>query len=722
MRRVTLVKRSDGETVPFDETRVVEVIESALSAAGGRDPGLAGEIAALVSLFLEKTFYDAVPSVAEVEDMVERVLIDTGHAEAAKAFIVHRERRARLRSARSARDGYPEPTLFDQRVVIVDDTAAGLSAPYSREAVARSLSQDGLLPRPVADEIAAVVEEKLRRAGVSRAPTSLVRALAESELLQRDAPVDLRRRAAASILPETLEAAMYRRGPRSAGLEASPTPALAAQELGAMALRSHALSDLLPSDTARAHLDGDLFVHGLTMPGALHAASMTPEDVKRGVAPGAGTRGPEGAALNARRLAAAVGRSARLLAGSATHTAALVGAPLAFAPLCVNRSREDLAEDAWQLVLETSADPGARRMELDMSPEVSDSLADLAAVGGSGEALSVPNGELAGVATAFASALLRAHLRGSGLPARELLPIPVVGVSERSVGVAASRAALRQAAEIALTGERVIFPMLRDRGPVTGTSVARGAGSGAPPSASTCCAGRVTLNLPRAARRAGRGNVEGFLRECDRLVDLAVAAHQARRNVLALASSAPGGPLAPLFRANRGRAALYDMANATWSIGITGLNEALVHLTGFELHESDEASVRVAKRVASYLCVRVKAAGMSAELTTTLDADDDPEPPRRFLTCDRRQAPERTAEGFPELSSYTPGASVRADAPVDILLRIAREEPLHAYFSTATLRLPIAERDSGGPDGLVALLAKCLRAGSAIQVEFRTWS
>jgi hypothetical protein len=64
---------------------------------------------------------------------------------------------------------------------------------------------------------------------------------------------------------------------------------------------------------------------------------------------------------------------------------------------------------------------------------------------------------------------------------------------------------------------------------------------------------------------------------------------------------------------------------------------------------------------------------------------------------------------------------VRRDAPVDLLRRVDREEPLHSYFSTATLRLPISERDSGGADGLVALLGKCLRAGSAIQVEFDVW-
>ena len=35
MRRVTLVRRPDGETVPFDEARVVDAVERALGAAGG---------------------------------------------------------------------------------------------------------------------------------------------------------------------------------------------------------------------------------------------------------------------------------------------------------------------------------------------------------------------------------------------------------------------------------------------------------------------------------------------------------------------------------------------------------------------------------------------------------------------------------------------------------------------------------------------------------------
>jgi ribonucleoside-triphosphate reductase len=700
VRRVTLVRRRDGETIPFDESRVVEAVERALDAAGRSDPRLAAEIAGVVGLFLEKTFHDEVPSIEQVEDMVEKVLVETGHAEAARAFILQRERQARLRAARETRDGYAEPTLFDPRVLLVDDGVTGTSAPFAREALARVLAADGLLPRQAADEVAAAVEERLRRAGVSRAPASLVRGIAEAELLGRDAPVDLRRRGGALLPREALETAMLRRAPRTQPAESVPTPACASAELGSAAMRSHALADLLPAEVARAHLDGDLHVHGLGLPGALFCGSFSAQDVRAGRAPGGVWRSPEETAISPRRLATAIGRGARVLADCVTGAAAVAGACAALPPSSA-LAADGPAEDAWHLVAETSADPGRRRVELDITPDGSEPSA------------------------ASSAAVLRACARGAGLPPREALPVLVVAVSERTLEGAPGRTVLRLAAEAALRGDRVVFPLLRDDSGVGGTSACRGpAGQGNAPS--RLCAGRVTLNLPRAARRAGRGNVDGFLRECDRLVDLATQAHRARRGLLCFVATAPGGPLAGMFRAGRGRAALYDLGAAAWSFAVTGLNEALVHVTGFELHEGgasgEDAARGAAKRIMGYLAVRVKAAGLAADLGVTLDADDDPAVARRFLVLDRRREPDRTAQTFPSLPAYTPGVGVRADAPIDLLLRIEREDPLHAVLSTATLHLPLAARDSGGPDGVVALLAKCLRVGGAVQAEFTTWS
>ena len=111
MRRIALVRLRDGETVPFEQQRIRDAIERALLAAGTEDRMLALEIASVVELFLEKTFFDDVPDTNQVEDMVEKVLMDTGHPAAAKAFILHRERRKRLREAREARDARFQPSL-----------------------------------------------------------------------------------------------------------------------------------------------------------------------------------------------------------------------------------------------------------------------------------------------------------------------------------------------------------------------------------------------------------------------------------------------------------------------------------------------------------------------------------------------------------------------------------------------------------------------------------
>jgi anaerobic ribonucleoside-triphosphate reductase len=236
----------------------------------------------------------------------------------------------------------------------------------------------------------------------------------------------------------------------------------------------------------------------------------------------------------------------------------------------------------------------------------------------------------------------------------------------------------------------------------------------------SACAGRVTINLARAALRAGRGNVEGFLRNCDEVVATAIEVHRTRREVLANVAAAPGGALSPLFRGRGGREPLLSLSRATWSVGVSGLNEALLALTGFEFHEGDEHVVRTAHRTLSYLALRVRATGLEADLPVTLDADEDPAVAKRFFDADVRAEPERVTSALPG-PGYTPGICVRRDAPVDVLLRLDREEPLHAHLATATLRLPIATKAAGGPDGVLALLAKCLRAGRAHQAEVHAW-
>lgn len=716
MRRIALIRRRDGETVPFDPERVAGAIRRSLAAVGGDDEYLAGEIAAVVGLFLEKTFFDQIPDLEQVEDMVEKVLIETGHAAAAKAFILERERRDRLRAARPIPGDLVDPTLFGPRAIFVDDAAAGTSSVLGRESLARILASDGVVSRDEADAVAAAVEMRLRTAGVARAPASLVRSLAEAEVFDRVLALDLRRRAGAVLQPEAIADALSRRSSEGG----APLPARAARELGGAALRCHALCDVLPPEVAQAHMTGEIHVHGLTSPASIFSAALSPDDVKRGAAPGGGTRGAQEAAASSRRVVAALGRSVRFLDAAVTDRVALSTVPVGLAPLLLEADADEMAEVAWHLLYALSSDVDGRAVEIDLTPEVADTLADRRSLDGTGAELAVSNAELADIATEFAATVLRTLARGGGLPGRESLPVPVLTVSERTLSGDRSREVLRLAAEAVLRGERVVFPLARAGEVPSGTSSARVAppdhrGAGEP----AYCAGRITLNLPRAALRAGRGNLEGFLRLCDRLVELAAEGHAARRELLAQVGLRAGGSMAPLFRGGRGRQGIFDLPHAVWSVGITGLNEAVALLTGFEMHESQGDPQRVARRIVEYLALKSREATLRRDLRCSLDADEDLEVCARLCQADRAAEPEalEIAEG----GAYTPGVRVRTGAPVDPLARVEREEALHRPLTTATLEIALPRAAVGGPDGLLALLRRLLREGSARQVEFRTW-
>ena len=64
---------------------------------------LADELASTVTLLLEQNYEGEPPGIEEIQDTVEKVLIETGHARTAKAYILYRDRRARIRQSLQVR-------------------------------------------------------------------------------------------------------------------------------------------------------------------------------------------------------------------------------------------------------------------------------------------------------------------------------------------------------------------------------------------------------------------------------------------------------------------------------------------------------------------------------------------------------------------------------------------------------------------------------------------
>jgi uridine kinase len=106
MARITHIVKRTGAVVPFNPERITNAIYRAAVAVGGRDRATAENLAQQVVDILEDvTPPGQHPTVEETQDVVEKVLIENGHAKVAKAYILYREERARQRREKAAR-GY----------------------------------------------------------------------------------------------------------------------------------------------------------------------------------------------------------------------------------------------------------------------------------------------------------------------------------------------------------------------------------------------------------------------------------------------------------------------------------------------------------------------------------------------------------------------------------------------------------------------------------------
>jgi ribonucleoside-diphosphate reductase alpha chain len=115
------IKKRDGRIVDFDSNKIAEAIWKAAKAIGGKDRALSVKLAEQVVETLEKQLKpDEIPSVEQVQDIVEKTLIENGHARTAKAYILYRQKRAEIRKMKALLDVTDELKLPLNAIIVLE--------------------------------------------------------------------------------------------------------------------------------------------------------------------------------------------------------------------------------------------------------------------------------------------------------------------------------------------------------------------------------------------------------------------------------------------------------------------------------------------------------------------------------------------------------------------------------------------------------------------------
>ena len=96
-KKITKIKKRDGKIVRFDQRRITDALWKAAQAVGGTDYELAKMLSDEVVGILKEKFTHKIPTVEDVQDIVEKVLVENGHAKTAKAYIIYREEHRKIR-------------------------------------------------------------------------------------------------------------------------------------------------------------------------------------------------------------------------------------------------------------------------------------------------------------------------------------------------------------------------------------------------------------------------------------------------------------------------------------------------------------------------------------------------------------------------------------------------------------------------------------------------
>lgn len=266
MGKIERVRKRSGVLDRFNEAKLERSILNAVLAAGQENKALARDLADVVTKVLSNHFDKrAVPTSAEIRELVRKALVETGYPQVAECYLRHRKAGGALATAQA--------DLFPQDLIVIAGATSDVSQRWQRDRIAQALIREADLDAATADRVARRVEEKILSLKLRQVSTALVRDLVNEELLAEGRPAPLERQRVLGI-PKADLREMLKRGDGS-------DPDAFCVELGETALRQFALQEIFPREVSAAHVEGRIHIHGLENPlklywGIFDARSVLP--------------------------------------------------------------------------------------------------------------------------------------------------------------------------------------------------------------------------------------------------------------------------------------------------------------------------------------------------------------------------------------------------------------------------------------------------------------
>lgn len=745
---ISYIKKRSGKIVEYNKSKIADAIFLAAQSVGGEDK----EIAKVLAIEVEKNLAeklkakeDNIPTIEDVQDAVEKVLIESGHAKTAKAYILYRERRAKMRAKLKVIKKEHGKSDTTDKNLLVEASSKDKLEQFDKRRIAEALEKEAELAPELAEKIASRVEEKIINSGINQLSASLIRELVTNEMFERGLNIKLEKQKLLGMPMFDLDELILSKNNENSNI-VNNNPEAVNLAIAENILKQYALQRIFSKNLSDAHMKAVIHLHDLGYPIRVYCSAHSLEYIKKY---GLKLNNLSTCSSPANHAGTLTGHLNTFLASMQAYYAGALGIGyinIFYAPYTLGIADDRVKQEMQYLIFSCSQNAfsrGGQTLFIDFNVHlgIPEYMKNVPAIGSRGKYMlkkddgsierldEVPrdkNGDLVqpdeGHILTYADyedesqrvARIMMEVWKDGDSEGKVFPFPKLDlhVTGKSFEDPKEKELLQYACKISSENGTPYFVFDRDEVTLSAccrlrTKINDNHMLQHPESMRFCGFQNVSINLPQCAYRADTGKVEDVIAEVNKAMDLAVQAHLEKKAFISTIMESPGKPLWQVGMPSLDGDPYVDLEKATYIIGIVGLNECIQYTLGKQLHESEEA-YKEGIKIISAMFLKVKELREKHGLKFTLEETPGESTSLRFAKVDMKQYPKSKdfVRGDAEKGGvyYTNSIHLAPDADIDIIERIEKQGRLNTLIESGAITHVFVGEQRPDPNAIFKLV------------------
>ncbi|HAM38708.1 MAG TPA: anaerobic ribonucleoside-triphosphate reductase [Elusimicrobia bacterium] len=722
------VKKEDNRLEAFDESKIIASVTRASREGGSENKETINKIVRDILKILRGSYLPGETIITQaVSDAIEKALIEGRFESTFHAYQRRRIEKSEIRKRLKVAKRKEKADSTDLSLLVQAEVEEETSF-WDKTKIADALVKEAKISHSDARQIACNVEKRVISAGVNKITTSLLRELVDNELLVLGYSSKIKKQASIGIPTYNLEEIIFSKGKENSNI-AEHNPEAINLAIAEITLKQYALNNIFSRDVADAHLEGRIHIHDLGYPTRVYCSSHSLEYIKKY---GLQLENLEIISSPAKHARTLTGHLNTFLASMQAYYAGALGVGylnIFYAPYLVDSSYEEMIQEAQYLIFSLSQSAFSRGgqvlfLDANIHTGIPAYLKNVPAIGPGGKYTGRTYADYEKQAQMFAMALLDVWRKGDKYGHVFAFPKCDLHVNEESFSDPRQREILDYACLVASENGTPYFVFDRDAVTLSAccrlrTKITDNYMIEHPESMRFCGFQNVTINLPQAAYRAGRGNIDKLFEEIAYDMDLSIKAHLQKKIFIKKLMADKNMPLYQLGKSALDERPYVDLENSTYIMGMLGLNECVQHLVGRQLHENDEV-FKLGLKIVSYMYLRTKEYEKKYNLRFALEESPAESAARRMAKVDLQRFPQAKEVIKGDINKdeyyYTNSIHFAANAPIGLIDRIIKQSQYHTLIESGAIVHAFIGEEKPQPSSIFNLIEKTWRNTKCAQI------